>query len=131
VGIQHPRAADYFGFVEATSGSISTSGDYEHSFVKDGKRWHHIIDTKTGLPVAHTASVTVVADAGIYADALSTAVFVLGAKRALARLSTAPGHPRVAIVDGDMRLHTNDAMQKSLILREPLSGGKLPETAAP
>ena len=36
VGIQHPRKNDYFAFVATTSGSISTSGDYEHSFMKDG-----------------------------------------------------------------------------------------------
>ena len=64
VGIQHPRMDDYFAFLELTNASISTSGDYEHAFFKDGKRWHHIIDLKTGLPVEHTTSVTVISPSG-------------------------------------------------------------------
>lgn len=126
VGIQHPRADDYFGFVEASSGSISTSGDYEHAFVRNGRRWHHIIDTDTGLPVAHTSSVTLIADSGVYADGLSTAVFVLGAKRALAMLASAPGHPEAVIVDSDMRLHVSPSMKDKLVMRAVLQDGKLP-----
>jgi thiamine biosynthesis lipoprotein len=122
VGVQHPRVNDYFGFVEADSGSIATSGDYEHAFVKDGKRWHHIIDLKTGRPVQHTASVTVVSDSAFYADAIDTALFIMGAKKALKKLATAPGpKAEVLIVDSDMRLHMSPGMQKRLILRANLT----------
>lgn len=127
VGIQHPRRDDYFGFVESTGGSISTSGDYEHAFVRDGKRWHHLLDPRTGLPVEHTMSVTVVANSGLYADALSTAIFVMGAERALSRIDTAPGGARAAIVDGDGRLHVSPGMESLLVLRAPLRpDGRLP-----
>ena len=126
VGVQHPRMNDYFGFVEAEGGSIATSGDYEHAFIKDGKRWHHIIDLRTGRPVQHTASVTVVSDSAFYADAIDTALFIMGAKKALAKLATAPGPPaEVLIVDSDMRLHMSPGMQKRLILRANLRDGKL------
>lgn len=127
VGVQHPRVNDYFGFIEADSGSIATSGDYEHAFMKDGKRWHHIIDLRTGRPVQHTASVTVVSESAFYADAIDTALFIMGAKKALKKLPTAPGpKAEVLIVDSDMRLHMSPGMQKRLIVRANLVDGKLP-----
>jgi thiamine biosynthesis lipoprotein len=131
VGIQHPRKDDYFAFVEATSGSIATAGDYEHSFIKDGKRWHHIIDTKTGMPVTHTMSVTVVAESGLAADAVDTAIFVMGAERALKVLDRAPFKVDAVIVDKDLRLHANEGMQKRLVMRAELQDGKLPGVAQP
>jgi thiamine biosynthesis lipoprotein len=130
VGIQHPRDDDYFAFVAASAGSISTSGDYEHSFIKDGRRWHHIIDTDTGLPVDHTSSVTVLAENGLYADALSTAVFVLGSKRALELLPTAPAVAHVVIVDSDLTLHVSPNMKDRLVMHTQLQDGKLPMPAA-
>lgn len=126
VGIQHPRKDDYFGFVEAIDGSVATSGDYEHAFMKDGKRWHHIIDLKTGLPVPHTSSVTVVADSGLAADAIDTAIFILGAKKALAMLDSAPFKADAIIVDADMRIHMSPGMQKRIVMRTELIDGKLP-----
>ncbi len=126
VGIQHPRKDDYFAFVEATDGSIATAGDYEHSFVKDGRRWHHIIDTRTGLPVQHTMSVTVVAESGLAADAVDTAIFVMGAERALKILDKAPFAADVLIVDRDLRLHSNEGMRKRLVMRAELQDGRLP-----
>jgi thiamine biosynthesis lipoprotein len=132
VGVQHPRLNDYFGFVEADSGSIATSGDYEHAFTKDGKRWHHIIDLKTGRPVQHTASVTVVSESAFYADAIDTALFIMGAKKALKKLASAPGPKAdLLIVDSEMRLHMSPGMQQRLILRTKLTDGKLPLTEAP
>ena len=126
VGIQHPRRNDYFASLEATSGSISTSGDYEHAFIKDGKRWHHIVDPQTGLPVGHTSSVTVLSESGLYADALSTAVFVLGPERALARLSQAPGRPQVVIVDHEMELHLSPGTEGRVKLHTQLVDGRIP-----
>jgi FAD:protein FMN transferase len=126
VGIQHPRHDDYFAFVAASAGSISTSGDYEHSFMRDGRRWHHIIDMDTGLPVDHTSSVTVLAESGLYADALSTAFFVLGSKRSLELLATAPAPAHVVIVDSDLTLHVSPNMKERLVMHTQLKEGKLP-----
>jgi thiamine biosynthesis lipoprotein len=127
VGVQHPRMNDYFAFVEATSGSIATSGDYEHAFIRDGVRWHHIIDLKTGRPVQHTTSVTVVSESPFYADAIDTALFIMGGKKALAKLKTAPGPPAdLLLVDKDMRVWTSPGMHERLIVRMPLTDGKLP-----
>ena len=127
VGIQHPRRDDYFAFIEATSGTISTSGDYEHFFMDErGKRWHHILDTDTGLPAEGTLSVTVVAPSGVYGDALSTACFVLGAERCLAMMAEVPGDPAAVIVDEGFRLHTTPGTMEQLRFNLALEDGVLP-----
>jgi FAD:protein FMN transferase len=122
VGVQHPRMDDYFGFVEGERGSIATSGDYEHAFVRDGQRWHHIIDLKTGRPVQHTSAVTVISDSPFYADAIDTALFIMGPKKALEKLPSAPGpKAEVLLVDKDMRLHLSPGMKDRLIMRVQLN----------
>jgi thiamine biosynthesis lipoprotein len=127
VGIQHPRREDYFAFLEATSGSISTSGDYEHFFVDPtGKRWHHILDTNTGLPVEGTLSVTVVAPSGLYGDALSTACFVLGAQRCIEMMGRVPGGAEAVIVDSEFRVHTTPGTADKLHWNIQAVDGVLP-----
>lgn len=79
------RVRDPFGAAEPLStvrlrdASLSTSGSYENYFVRDGRRYSHIIDPRTGEPVEGTLQVTVIAPLAIDSDALSTALFVLGA----------------------------------------------------
>jgi FAD:protein FMN transferase len=118
VGIQHPRAPSYYGFVEVTGGSVATSGDYEHSFTYQGRRYHHIIDPSTGFPGEKTASVTLVSPSALWADAVDTALFILGPERGLAALAHAPGGPHEAvIVDPTMRLWTTPGIRSRLMLR--------------
>ena len=126
VGIQHPRergANSYFAALEATDASISTSGDYEHAFIRDGRRYHHILDLETGVPVDVSMSVTLIAPSGLYADALSTAVFALGAERGMRMLrEVVPEEHRaeVVVVDGGCRLHMTPRAEARLRLTEPL-----------
>lgn len=122
VGIQHPRdPSSYIGFLEVTDGSISTSGDYEHAFVDDdGRHWHHIIDVRTGLPATRTMQVTLLAPEGIYADALSTAAFVLGPERAIEMLARVPGRPEAVLIDSQLRLWTTPGTRERLRMRVPL-----------
>ena len=87
IGIQHPRQADaYLGVADLAGRCMSTSGDYQTAFSPD-KAYNHIFDPATGRSPATLASVTVVAPTATQADALSTAIFVLGPDRgaALAR----------------------------------------------
>jgi thiamine biosynthesis lipoprotein len=128
VGIQHPRRDDYFAFLEATEGTISTSGDYEHFFIdENGKRWHHILDTSTGLPVEHTLSVTVIAPSGVYGDALSTACFVRGAEGCLEMLERVPGETGAVIVTSDFEVVTTPNVRDRLRWNMRLDAdGKLP-----
>jgi thiamine biosynthesis lipoprotein len=86
VGIADPDApASYFGTLSLDSGVVSTSGGYERYFERDGRRYIHILDPSTAAPVDNgVLSVTVVCDEGVRADALSTALFVMGADRAAA-----------------------------------------------
>ena len=78
VGIQHPREQDAFISVARLAGrSLSTSGDYETTFTPDF-RLNHLFDPRTGQSPADLASVTIAAPRATHADALSTAVFVLG-----------------------------------------------------
>ena len=66
------------------SAAVATSGDYRNYFEKDGKRYSHSIDPRTGRPIEHRlASVTVVADRCIDADAWATAFLVMGDEAAL------------------------------------------------
>jgi len=79
VGIRAPRGEALLGTIELGAGdATSTSGDYERFRDSDGERLHHIIDPRTGRPVAHTEAVTVIAADAETADAASTALFVAG-----------------------------------------------------
>ena len=71
--------------------AVSTSGDTEQFVAIDGVRYAHIVDPRTGLGIQHRWSVTVVAPRGEQADALSTAVWVLGEDRGRALLATRSG----------------------------------------
>jgi FAD:protein FMN transferase len=89
IGIRHPRNADSLcGRIQTGHPiSVSTSGDYERFFEKDGARYHHIFDPRTGKPSNTSIAVTVIADSSRQTDALTKPLFILGpgAGAALAR----------------------------------------------
>ncbi|MBQ3136805.1 MAG: FAD:protein FMN transferase [Clostridia bacterium] len=88
IAIRHPRSeTEFLGIISLDEGFVSTSGDYERYFEKDGKRYHHIFDARTGYPASSgLISVTVVADSGVLSDALSTACFIVGEEKGKALL---------------------------------------------
>lgn len=103
IGIESPRPKrrpGLIGVIELRRGSISTSGDYQRFFIKHGRRYHHILDPKTGYPAGGFMSVTVVTThSAAFADALSTGLAVMGRRRAMALVEKLPGTGAV-FVDG-------------------------------
>jgi len=82
VALRHPREGGrWWGSVAVRDQAVVTSGDYERYFVSENVRYHHILDPETGMPARGCLSVTVVGPAAGVADALSTALFVLGPER--------------------------------------------------
>ncbi|MDO5702866.1 MAG: FAD:protein FMN transferase, partial [Lachnospiraceae bacterium] len=84
IGIQNPeKDGTYLGIIEVEDRAVITSGGYERYFEEDGKTYHHILDASRGRPSdSGLKSVTIVSENGMLADALSTALFVMGADRA-------------------------------------------------
>lgn len=98
IGIQHPRIKDrLIGKLKVRNGAIATSGDYERFFIKNGVRYHHIIDPKTGFPANKTQSVTIVSTDPTLADALSTAIFVMGPEKGMELVKKSAGVEAVIV----------------------------------
>ena len=76
IGIRHPRESGYLGILFVSDLAIATSGDYQRFFIKDGVRYHHILNPKTGYPAIGKQSVTVIGPEAVVCDGLSTALFV-------------------------------------------------------
>jgi FAD:protein FMN transferase len=92
LGINDPRGpqGQSFAELELSDSTFSTSGDYERSFLKNGTRYHHLIDPATGFPATGCRSVTIVAADPMLADGLSTGVFVMGPADGLALVERLP-----------------------------------------
>lgn len=116
IAVQHPRDEQkIIGVLEIWGDrALATSGDYQRCFFADAlnnifpcryadepdkTRYHHIIDPQTGLPARGLISATIVASTAMEADALSTAVFVLGAERGLALIESLPNVECILITD--------------------------------
>jgi thiamine biosynthesis lipoprotein len=86
IGIETPVADQRrpHTIIRLTDTAVATSGDYRNYFEAGGKRYSHTIDTRTGRPVTHSlASVTVIDDDGYRADALATALLVMGPEKGM------------------------------------------------
>jgi thiamine biosynthesis lipoprotein len=96
VGIQHPRKEDgaLMAKLAVTDCALSTSGDYERYFIKDGVRYHHILDPRTGYPARGLMSVTVLSKQSWLSDSMGK-LFVLGPDKAYA---LALKHPEIEVL---------------------------------
>ena len=92
-------SAQPFARIDLSDGTFSTSGDYERSFVKDGRRYHHILDPATGEPARGARSVTIVSNTATVADGLSTGVFIMGPEAGMALIERLPDVEGVIVSD--------------------------------
>ncbi|MGQ0811168.1 MAG: FAD:protein FMN transferase [Nitrospiraceae bacterium] len=115
-GIQHPRNdGAILAFVDLQDEAISTAGDYERFFERDGVRYHHILDPRTLQPARECRSVTVIAREGITADGLDTGIFVMGPERGMELVERLPDVEAV-IVDRDGRVLVSSGLKGRLRL---------------
>lgn len=124
VGIRDPRGAEgtTFAVAEIENQTFSTSGDYERSVIKDGVRYHHILDPATGKPATRSRSVTVMAADAFTADAWSTALFVMGVDAGMPLVEKTPGIEAV-FVDAANRVHLSSGLEKRVwVHRQPTPG---------
>ena len=108
IGVTDPHDRGRCRFAVRTLGGagIATSGDYERGFVKDGVRYHHILDARTGWPARGLSSVTTIASSAFRAGRFATASFLLGAEAGLTLLEDAPGVEGTLITEGGAILET-------------------------
>jgi FAD:protein FMN transferase len=121
LAIQDPRGAPgkTFAAIELSDSSFSTSGDYERFFMRDGHRYHHILDPRTGAPAQGCRSVTIVAENATLADALSTGVFVMGPTAGMALIEKLPKVDGVIVASDNRVLVSSGLTGKLQILAEP------------
>jgi thiamine biosynthesis lipoprotein len=116
VGVKSPRGdpEELLGELKVSNAYVSSSGDYERFFVKDGKRYCHIFDPATGRQPTGVMSVTVVGPDAMNVDILSTALFVLGPQKGLELLSKFKGYGAL-IVDKRGKVESSNGMSKYVI----------------
>ena len=123
-GVRDPRGAEgsYFASMPVSDHAFSTAGDYERSYVVDGKRYHHIIDPRTGYPATASRSVTIWARDALTADALDDAVFILGPTRGLELVESVDDAGAV-IVDSRNRVFISKRLEGKITIERPPTDG--------
>ena len=111
IAITDPRHPDRnIGHLELNEVAVVTSGDYEKYFTAQGQRYSHILDPRTALPTTGTRSVTVICPDAELADALATAMFVMGPEQALA-LANRLRNVEALVIDQAGNYHRSDKLQ--------------------
>ena len=114
IGIQHPREINsIIKKLKLRDISVATSGDYEQYFEVDGIRYHHILDPKTGFPSRGLQSVSVINKANAFADALATAVFVMGKEKGM-KLIESLDNTEAMIIDEEGKIFYSSGFEKFL-----------------
>ncbi len=126
VGIRDPRGPEGSTFASSPieDHSFSTSGDYERGFVKDGVRYHHILDPRSGQPAHASRSVTVRAKDAFTADAWSKVMFILGWEESLKLIEREKLTDfDVVWVDEKNEVHMTKGLESSLtVIKKPTPG---------
>jgi FAD:protein FMN transferase len=107
IGVKDPRKSGAMvAVLSLENSSAVTSGDYYRYFETGGKRYHHILDPRTGYPAAEDMSVTAITEDAGLADVLSTAFFVLKPEQAMAMAEKMPGVDLFLVTAAGRILHT-------------------------
>jgi thiamine biosynthesis lipoprotein len=124
VGVRDPRGAPQaiIAKMSIKDHAFSTAGDYERSFVLDGRRYHHIIDPKTGYPATASRGVTIFAPTAFLADALDDAVFIMGPERGMALVDSYPDCAAM-IVGADNKVWVSKSLEGRLQRTGPPTEG--------
>ncbi|HKU51448.1 MAG TPA: FAD:protein FMN transferase [Nitrospira sp.] len=114
VGIKHPREDEtLIAVIDLKDEAISTAGDYERFFERDGVRYHHILNPQTLRPARGCQSVTVIAKEGAVADGLDTGIFVLGPTRGMELVERLPDVEAI-IIDEEGRVTVSSGLRGRL-----------------
>lgn len=117
-GIRHPRKeGGVLALIDLQDEAISTAGDYERYFERDGVRYHHILDPNTLRPARGCQSVTVIAKEGVVADGLDTGIFVMGPERGM-KLVERLRDVEAVIVDRDGNILVSSGLQDRIKIVE-------------
>ena len=121
LGINDPRGAPgrSFAMLDLSDGTFSTSGDYARSFMKDGVRYHHLLDPATGQPARGCRSVTIVANSPLLADGLSTGVFILGPEQGMKLIERLPDVEGVIVTAKNEVLVSSGLKNKFVQITQP------------
>ncbi len=107
VGIRKPRGEGLLGYLEVKDTAVMGSGDYERFFMKDGRRYHHILDPATGYPAEGLAAVFVIYPDPMMADAWATALFVTGPEKGLEIVEKIPGMEIIMVTTSGEKLYSS------------------------
>jgi thiamine biosynthesis lipoprotein len=120
LAIADPRGNhDPFATVRMTDGTFSTSGDYERFFMKDGRRYHHLIDPDFGEPAMGCRSVTILTNRAVMADVLSTGVFIMGPDEGMKLIEQLPDVEGVIVTADNEVLVSSGLKDRIDILKTP------------
>jgi thiamine biosynthesis lipoprotein len=120
LGIADPRGDHSpFATLQVADGTFSTSGDYERSFIKDGVRYHHLIDPDRGEPARGCRSVTIVTNRAVIADVLSTGVFIMGPDAGMALIEKLPDVEGVIVTAANQVLVSSGLKGRIALLKMP------------
>jgi len=118
IGIKDPAGGVLASLVAYDGEAVFTSGDYERFFIDAGKRYHHILDPRTGYPAQNSQSVTVVHHNATLADAAATALFIAGPKSWLA-IAKSMNIQQAMLVDRKGKIHITQALHDRIQFRKP------------
>lgn len=119
IGIRDPRGEGVIASLDALNNeAVFTSGDYERFYELEGKRYHHILDPRTGYPARNSQSVTVIHTNAALADAAATALFIAGPDEWLA-IAKSMHIQQAMLIDRDGKIHISETMAKRVKFEKP------------